>query len=85
MDKTQLNKYLAVIITSIAEHKEAVSGHVYAAMMNHVDIHEYNMMIAILIQTDIITRDASHILTITPKGLDLAAKITAITEANNAV
>ena len=39
------------------------SGHLYAAVMDHLDIHKYNLIIDKLIEAKLVRRDRSHLLT----------------------
>ena len=60
--KAGLNTIQA-IAEAIREAREIPSGHLYAMIMNHVDIHSYTKIIDILKRSGLITEDKFNLLT----------------------
>lgn len=69
MDRKQANVYLATILTTVAEmpQQEAVSGHLYAALMGKMSLDEYNTLIG-LCKSGSLLMERGHVLTLTDKG-----------------
>lgn len=77
MTRDQLNVGLATIITSLAETGgEAPAGHIYAALMAHYTLDDYNDIMSVLKRAGLVTEER-HLVTITSAGRELAAKIEA--------
>ena len=79
MNRKQANVYLATILTTVAEAKDSMlggipSGHLYAALMGRMSLEEFNMLIGICKEGGLLI-DAHHLLTLTPKGQEMAKKI----------
>jgi hypothetical protein len=80
MTRNEANKLLAIILETVAEASDhalgAPEGVMYAAMMNHVSLEDFNGLVTICTTTGLI-RNNNHELTITAKGRAIVAKIVA--------
>ncbi len=76
LSRDQINGYLAIIIETLYEAGDAgfPSGHLYAAMMGHVSLDEYQGLLAVAKQIEIV-KESSHLLTLTDKGRAMLAKL----------
>ena len=72
MDKQQVNRLLAVMVQAIKNGTP--NGGLYAAMMNHVDLNEYTLLLGILTSANLVTNDHDF-LTLTDKGMRMCAEI----------
>lgn len=84
MNKHEANVLLAVILTTVAETPDgAPEGVMYAALMNRVELADFQSLLSIAQQVGLITR-ARHVVTITARGLALAAKLEAFAKESHA-
>jgi hypothetical protein len=76
LSRDQINAYLSVIIETVYESGDAgcISGHLYAAMMSRVTLDEYNGLLSVAKQADILT-ESGHVLRLTDKGRMVLAKL----------
>ncbi len=76
LSRDQINSYLAVIIETVYEAGDAgcVSGHLYAAMLNHVTLEEYEGLLTVA-QTAGILKMSNFVIRLTDKGRVVLAKL----------
>lgn len=79
MTRQQINAILCVILETLAESSHGVpSGHIYAALMTTgISLDSYQAILEIAQKGGLVVVEKSHLVTITPKGLDIVAKIKA--------
>jgi nitrate reductase assembly molybdenum cofactor insertion protein NarJ len=82
MTRNELNTYLAIVLETLAEAGDdgAPSGPMYAAMMGHLGedaFNRYSTIVQVLLKGKLATQSPSHVLTITPAGRAIVAKIEA--------
>lgn len=78
MDKRKVNAILATMIQAL-DHAGGnyPNGHLYAAMMNVLDLNTYNALLGILIKADLVENVFDE-LRLTSKGEAMAQEITAL-------
>ncbi len=76
LSRDQINAYLAVIIETVSDmgDRGCPSGHLYAAMMGHVTIDEYQGLMTVAKTVGLVT-ESSHVLRITDKGRSVLARM----------
>jgi hypothetical protein len=78
MNRNEANLYLAAILETVAESAHgAPSGHMYAALMGKMSLDDYSALLDIASEVGLVKVAPSHLVTITPKGADMVAKIKA--------
>jgi hypothetical protein len=78
MTRNEANAYLAAILETIAELPNgAPSGHLYAALMGRLELTDYQALVGIAKDAGLV-QERGHLLTMTPKGREMVAKITAV-------
>lgn len=84
MNKREANKFLAVILTTVAAMPGgAPEGVMYAALMNKLALHEFEALLDIAASVGLVMR-AQHVVTITPRGREMAEKIEALAKEASA-
>lgn len=83
MTRTQANQFLAVILETVAESTQGVpSGHLYAALMTAgVTLDQHELLLNVAKTGGLVDVARSHLVTITPKGQEMVAKIKAFKQA----
>lgn len=78
MDRNKANRILASILETVSEIKGgAPSGVMYAALLNHCSLEEYQGLIEIAQSVGLISVSAGHLVTLEPKGFAMVEKIRA--------
>lgn len=84
MTLTQANRYLCIILESVTEASKGSlhgmpSGHLYAALMGGAGLNlgEFQTLMQIAKEKGLVTESRSNLVTITPTGLEMVAKIRA--------
>ena len=80
MTRDNANRYLAAILTTLADAKWAPEGHLYAALMGEMSLDEFQILMGIAQKGELV-EVSSHVVTITSKGRELAKKIEAFAAA----
>lgn len=76
MTKQQANAYLCAILETVAEVPTGTpSGIMYAALMDKLSLDDYQGLLDIARDCGLVKVDRSHLVTLTPKGLDMIVKI----------
>ena len=76
MTKHQFQVSLLVILAAVAESGDdgIPSGHVYAAVMNKIDINEYQDIVSLLVTSNLVTSEY-HLLRVTERGMVLGMDV----------
>lgn len=72
MTKAEIGKWIYVILGAAKDAQGklpggAISGHLYAALMQHMDLDRYQKLVDCLVNSGLVTL-SGHVITITPKG-----------------
>jgi hypothetical protein len=55
-------KIVHAVAEAVRELKEIPSGHLYARLMGHLSLDQYEQVVALLVRTKLVEKDASHML-----------------------
>lgn len=82
MNKTQALVFLATLVSAVDEAGVlgAPSGVMYAGLMQHLSLDDYNAILGIAKQMGYVT-ESHFLVTITPKGKDFVQKVNAALKA----
>jgi len=76
MNESKLAILLATVISSLDEGGgETREGILYAGLMSHCDIGEFNTLVAALLRMGAVERGPQHLLKLTEKGRQIAKKL----------
>ena len=77
MTRTEMNVYLAAILTTVAESPDgAPSGVMYAALQDQLGLQDYQDLLTICTSTGLCEK-SNQLITLTSKGRDMVSKIKA--------
>ena len=74
MDRTEINRFLSAILTTLLETGSAIESTIYLAL--EMDMNRYSTLRVILVSGGLATVQ-SNVIRLTAKGKDLAEKINA--------
>ena len=75
--KSKFSTMTFALLTTLAVVGEAREGTMYAALMGVASLDEFQTVIGFLAHSGYVTLGAGHLVTITPKGRDIASKLDA--------
>ena len=76
-----------VLLSTLEEmpQKAAPSGHIYAALMQHYDLQDYQEVVSGLCAAKLLIQEDSYMLRLTDTGKELGAKINQLLLASKGV
>lgn len=77
MNEKEIKIYLAAIILTLGETGGSPSGHIYAVLMNKLNLDQYNLILEIGKKIGFI-QESNHFLTLTEKGEGAAEKLSMV-------
>jgi hypothetical protein len=62
-EETKAIQVVAAIATAVRDLKSVPAGHLYASVMGHMSLAEFEKVVGYIVETGLVRRDGSHLLT----------------------